>query len=166
MIRVLEHHDTSDPGGFDLDYDAWGRLVLTDAGGRQHVDVEPVRAFPFSAPEQWIAIVNAAGAELVLVEDLHSLPATTRELLLADLARREFLPVIRRITSVAPMADGFDLAVETDRGPARICLKSEDDVRRLDDGRYLIVAAGGIRYLVPDARRLDPASRRRLEQFA
>ena len=31
-----------------LQYDSFGRLVLTDANGRRHVGVEPIRSFPLS----------------------------------------------------------------------------------------------------------------------
>jgi len=41
-----------------LHYDAWGRLVYTDAAGVAHVGVEPVRAFPISEPDRGIAILD------------------------------------------------------------------------------------------------------------
>jgi hypothetical protein len=55
--------------------------------------------------------------------------------------------------------------VETDRGPTRFILNNEDDVRRLDDQRALVIDASGIRYLIPDLRSLDAASRRVLERY-
>ena len=55
--------------------------------------------------------------------------------------------------------------VETDRGRTRFLLKSEDDVHPLDECTALITDAHGVRYLIPDTRQLDPASRRRLERF-
>ena len=48
-----------------LHHDAWGRLVFTDAAGRQHVGVEPVRAFPLSDPACGVALLDAEGHELL-----------------------------------------------------------------------------------------------------
>ena len=42
---------------------------------------------------------------------------------------------------------------------------SDNDVRRLGANRILLVDTHGIRYLIPDASRLDAASRRILERY-
>ena len=45
--------------------------------------------------------------------------------------------------------------VETDRGPARFTLDTEDDVRRISAHRVLITDSRKLRYQVPDTRTLD-----------
>ena len=82
----------------------------------------------------------------------------------AQLADREFLPAIERITSVSGSSEPCEWSVETDRGPTQLMLKSEDDVCPLDDHRALVTDANGIRYLIPDVRQLDATSRRLLER--
>ncbi len=42
---------------------------------------------------------------------------------------------------------------------------SDNDVRRLGPNRFLLVDAHGIRYLIPNARRLDSGSRRILDRY-
>jgi Domain of unknown function (DUF1854) len=148
-----------------LQLDSFGRLVLTDARGAVHSGVVPVRAFPLSDPQHWIALCDAQGHELALIEDTKDLPAETRDLLAADLAGREFLPAIRRITAVSGSSEPCEWQVETDRGPTRFMLKSEDDVRRIGPHRALVIDADGVRYLVADSRRLDAFSRRTLERY-
>ena len=54
---------------------AGGRLAFTDAQGQTHVGLEPMRAFPFSAPRRGIALCDADGRELHWIEDLDALPA-------------------------------------------------------------------------------------------
>lgn len=153
------------PGGWSLHQDAWGRLVLTDAAGRSHTGVEVVRTFPLSAPRQGISVVSAEGKELVWVEDLDALSALLRGQVEEQLARREFVPVLRRVLSISAAVEPSEWEVETDRGRTRFLLKSEDDVHCLDDFSALVTDAHGVRYLLPDVRRLDPASRRLLERF-
>jgi hypothetical protein len=150
---------------FGLSQDAWGRLVLIDAEGRRHVGVEPVRAFPFSDPGRWVSICDPDGSEVVFVEDLADLPPSTRQVLEGELARREFVPVVRKIVQVSAESPPTDWDVITDRGPTRFTLDSDGDLRRLGPHRVLIADARGLRYQIPDTRALDLASRRLLERY-
>jgi hypothetical protein len=151
---------------FGLHHDAFGRLVLIDADGGRHVGVDPIRAFPLSVPSQFISLCDEHGRELVCVESLDDLPAHVRKVLEEDLARREFVPVIERISRVT--GDGgpaSQWSVETDRGSTRFTIDGEDDVRTLGPHRAMITDSQGVRYLVADTRSLDAASRRILERF-
>jgi len=93
------------------------------------------------------------------------LPAGLRLLLQEELAAREFNPVLRRVVSVSSFSTPSTWSVETDRGPTRFVLKTEEDIRRLERGRLLITGSQGIVYLIPDVQALDRASRRLLERF-
>jgi hypothetical protein len=159
------HDHVPPPVDFTLHRDAWGRLVLTEADGRRHAGVVPVRGFPFSAPRGGIALCDASGRELRWLPDLEGLAGALREVVEEELARREFMPVIRRIRRVSPRVEPSEWEVETDRGVARFVLQSPDDVRRLDDRRAMITDAHGVRYLIVDLLALDGAGRRILERF-
>ncbi len=150
---------------FRLHRDAFGRLVLTDAASQVHVGVLPVRAFPFTAPRAGLALVDAAGREVLWVPHLDDLPEEPRRAIEEELDRREFVPVIRRVYRVSPRVDPSEWEVDTDRGRTRFVLNSTDDVRRLDDRRAMLTDAHGVRYLVPDLHTLDAASRRWLERY-
>jgi hypothetical protein len=153
------------PRALDLSRDAWGRLVLTDAEGTEHVGVGPVRVFPISDPRGWIALVSKSGAELALIEDPAGLPAPIRELIEDELKRREFIPTVLRIIRIASDATPVEWEVETDRGPTQFLMDSEDDVRSLGPHRALVVDVHGIRYLIADTRKLDAHSRRCLDRY-
>jgi hypothetical protein len=153
------------PGPFTLRFDAWGRLVFSGADGVEHVGVEPVRAFPISGPGYGISLCNAEGHEVLWAERLEDLPPAERRLMEEELARREFLPVVRRIVRISTVALPAEWEVETDRGRTRFVLNSEDDVRRFDEHRAVVTDAHGVRYLIPDTRTLDAGSRRVLERY-
>src|SRR5262245_6948932 len=85
---------------FSLHHDAWGQLVLTDGAGRQFVGAEPVRAFPITDPEHGIALCDADGNEVLWIDDLTHVPEATRTILDQELARRHFLPVIKRVVRI------------------------------------------------------------------
>src|SRR3954453_22080921 len=90
---------------FALSRDRWGRLVLVDAQGERHVGVEPVRGFPITDASHCISILSRGGEERIPVPDLAKVPETQRPLLVEELERREFMPVIERIVRVSSQSD-------------------------------------------------------------
>lgn len=155
--------DQSPP--IDLAYDPFGRLVLTTPAGERFSGVMPVRAFPFSAHDECISFCDDHGHEVYFLPALADLPGAVRTLLEADLARREFIPVIRQIYSVSPGAEPTRWHVLTDRGEARFVLNSEDSIRRMGTDGALIADSHGVRFRIDDSRALDPHSRRILRRY-
>lgn len=152
-------------GKFTLARDAWDQLVLIDEADRRYSPVEAVRAFPISDAEHSISICDNEGRELVFLPSLDDLPAETREILEVELARREFVPVIRRILNDPPDTEPTEWKVETDRGITVFQLDSDSDVHRIDAVQVTIVDSHGIRYLIPNPAALDARSRRILDRF-
>jgi hypothetical protein len=112
-----------------------------------------------------VAVCDYHGRELVWLADLDALPPPLVRQIEEELAKREFVPVIRRILKISSAVEPSDWEVETDRGRTSFVLDSEDDVHELDQHRALVTDAYGIRYLIPDVRRLDAHSRHLLERF-
>ncbi len=150
---------------FALSRDPFGRLVLRDAAGIEHVGVVPVRAFPIGAPDEGLSLVSADGRELAWIERLGALDPARRTLVEEDLASREFVPEIRAIRAVSSFATPSTWTLETDRGPASLVLKGEEDIRRLGRTSLLIADRHGIQFLVRDIGALDRASRKLLDRF-
>lgn len=150
---------------FQLHTNAFGRLVLTDASGQQHTDVELIRAFPISHPQGCIAICDSKGREVAWIAALDELPPPLRQQFEEEFARREFLPRIQRIIKISAAVEPSEWEVETDRGATRFQINSEHDVRALDAERALVTDANGIRYLIANVAGLDAASRRLLERY-
>ncbi len=142
-----------------------GRLEFVDSQGHVHQDVEPVRDFPMSDPDRWISVCDADGRELMVIDDLTTLSPELRHAVERNLSRREFVPTIRRILSVPADTEPAEWDVETDRGRTQFLVNSGDDVRRLYGHRALIIDSQGIRYVIDDMRRLDPASKRILDLY-
>jgi hypothetical protein len=151
---------------FGLSRNSFGDLVMIDAEGARHVGVVPLRMFPFSDRERWISLVGQDNKEVLLIEDLTVLPNHVQALIEEELSQREFLPVVKRVVHVTSDLEPCEWQVLTDRGPITFVLKTEDDVRILGPGKSLIVDAQGMRYLVPDYRKMDSYSRRVMEEYA
>ena len=154
------------PPVFQLARNAHGRLVLTLADGSVHEDVTPVRAFPIAAPGDGLSLVGTDGHELLWVPRLELVQASARQLIEEELETREFVPTIEKITAVSSFSTPSTWDVETDRGPARLVLKAEEDIRRLAGRtRLLIAGSDGMQFRVKDTTLLDRHSRKLLERF-
>lgn len=142
-----------------------GQLTLTTADGVRHAPVVPVRAFPIQDPEGSVSLVGPDGHELAWIERLSDLTPEQLTLVQEDLRHREFMPVIERLVAVSSFATPSTWTVETDRGRTELVLKSEDDIRRLGNGRLLISTAQGLQFGIAKASELDRHSRKLLERF-
>lgn len=150
---------------WQIERNAFGRLVLTDAAGERHENVVPVRAFPIAAPEEGISLVSQDGHELVWLDRLTDAPEAARALIEAELGRREFVPELRRLIKVSSFATPSTWTVQTDRGETSFVLRGEEDIRRLSGNTLMIADTHGIQYLIRDLLALDHHSRRLLDRF-
>lgn len=148
-----------------LSRNAFGRLVLIALDGGEHVGINPVRAHPISAPEDGISLIGADGHELAWIADMSLLPPADRALLAEEFAGRDFMPVIAQIKAVSTFSTPSQWTVDTDRGGVRFILRTEEDIRRLGEGRLLIASSHGLQFMVNDRFALDRASKKILERF-
>lgn len=154
-----------DAPGYQLRRNAFGKLEFVGPDGETQVGVVPVRAFPITAPDEGIGLVDSYGNELAWIDRLEDLPDELRSIVEGELARREFMPVITRIVSVASFATPSTWQVDTDRGAASLILKGEEDIRRLTPPALLIADSHGIHFLIRDRYALDQPSQRILDRF-
>lgn len=151
---------------FTLERTPLGKLVLTNESGERFVGVVPVRAFPIQSPEDGIALVSTDGKEVAWVDVLAEVPQPAQDLIRAELATREFMPVITRIVSVSSYSTPCTWSVQTDRGNTEFVLRGDEDIRRIGTEHALLIAdAHGIQYLVRDQLALDAHSKRVLDRF-
>jgi Domain of unknown function (DUF1854) len=143
----------------NLTRDAHGRLLFDGE------PITPVRAHPISAPDDGLSLIGADGHERAWLPSLVSTPEPARTLLRQELSQREFHPQMTRLVSVSTFSTPSLWCVETDKGPLQFHLKTEEDIRRLGEGRLLITTSHSLQVYVPDRWALDRHSRRLLERF-
>lgn len=151
---------------FTLERTPFGKLVLTNASGERFEGVVPVRAFPIQSPDDGISLVSTDGKEVAWVDLLADVPQPAQDLIRAELATREFMPVIERIVSVTSYSTPCTWTVEADRGTTEFVLRGDEDIRRIGkDNALLIADAHGIQYLVRDQFAMDAHSKRIFDRF-
>lgn len=149
----------------DLQRDALGRWVWTDAQGTRHEQVVVVRAYPVTAPDQGAGVMDAEGHELAWFDRLSEVQPDLQARLREAMQEREFLPEIQQLKSVSSLVTPSTWTVQTDRGMTRFMLKGEEDIRRLTGRVLLINDADGVQYLIRDLAAMDRHSRKLLDRF-
>ena len=150
---------------FTLSKNTFGQLCLRTEDGQFYEQVLPVKAFPISLPGECIALVDRDGHELVWLENLNQISADNQVIIKEELANREFMPVLTRISEVSSFATPSTWTVETSRGATQFVLKGEEDIRRISKDTYLISDNHGVQYLIDNIQLLDKHSRRLLDRF-
>ena len=151
---------------FQLERNAFGKLILTNAQGERFESVVPVRAFPIQAPEDGISLVNTDGQEVAWIDLLADVPEPAQGLIRDALAMREFMPVINSIDAVTSFSTPCTWTVQTDRGATHFVLRGDEDIRRIGtEGSLLIADVHGIQYLVRDQYALNAVSKKILDRF-
>ena len=160
---LLSFHRT-----YSLRKDAFGNLDLVWSDGEVIERVTPVRAFPFSDPDNGFSLVDSESHEVVWLNSINDLQAEDRLLVDEVLATREFMPVITRIDSVSSFNTPSTWQVETAQGKTQLVLKGEEHIRRINGmgGNHLLISDNhGIQFLIKDVSLLDKHSRRLLDRF-
>jgi hypothetical protein len=150
---------------FDLQRDAFGRWVLQMPDGTHHAPVTALRAYPVSAPDSGVALMDADGHEIVWIDELAQLDVALRSQVEQALGEREFLPEILQLTDVSSFATPSTWSVLTDRGATQFLLKGEEDIRRLTGTVLLINDANGVQFMIRDLAAMDKHSRKLLDRF-
>ena len=148
---------------FELVADEQNKLTLKRAGEADVRDVRIRRAFPWSNPGRFVSIRSSEGKELVLVDDVATLPPALRQTIEAYLAATVLIPRIEKIEAIDVRFGFQEWSVTTDRGPVAFRVQEREDIRFLPDGRYSIKDADGNIYEMRPLGELDEHSRRALE---
>jgi Domain of unknown function (DUF1854) len=149
-----------DPRAVRARRDERGRLVVTLGGGVETVEgVRPVRAFPLTAPDRQIVLLDTEDRELGVIQELKRLDRESREAIEAEL---EIAYLVARVTAIQWVRSRFGVTtweLETDRGPRTAHVKERSDIRPLPDGRIILTDVHGVQYEIPTPEELDERSR-------
>jgi len=152
------------PARWALLRDAAGHWCL-EADDVSYPRVSVARAFPISAPESAVCVLDADGHERLWIDDVAALDDARRERVEAALASREFTPVIEAILHISSISTPSRWTVRTDRGITDLLLPGEEALQRVGGKSLLVADAAGVQYLIRDIPALDRASRKFLERF-
>jgi len=141
-----------------------GFLALQIGDSEKYDRVNLYRAFPFSKENEFISVRDSEGKEIGILRSLDDFSGEKRALLLGELNRRYFTPIIERIHSIKEEFGYVYWDVKTDAGYRRFTIKrDENSVINIDGKRVLIIDVDGNRFEIPDVEALDAKSYKKIE---
>lgn len=124
------------------------------------------RAFPLSNPDTYISIQDGLEHEVGILESLDGLSPDERDLVLRELDRRYFTPVIKRIDDLRQDAGMWRFVVQTQRGPSEFYVRNwRDSAAEVSPGRWQVLSVDGLRFEIRAVGELDGRSQDLLEQL-
>jgi hypothetical protein len=121
--------------------------------------VRPLRAFPLSAPDVNVVLIDGEDNELGMIRDLKALDADSYEVLRAELELAYLFTKVREIRWVRSRFGVTTWSLETDRGARTAHVKERSDIRTMPDGRTVLTDVHGIQYEIPPPDQLDERTR-------
>lgn len=146
-------------------------LTRPDGSSEQFERVVPVRAFPITDPDCFICIrepdgKKGRGEEIGMIDRLADFDEQSQELILSELDRRYFTPVVKRIHSLHEKYGYLYLDVTTDAGRSEFIMSNpSSSFRALEDGRVFMYDIDGNCFCVPSPDALDKTSLKKIEIY-
>ena len=143
-----------------------GRVCLACGGAT--LWVEPMRAFPLTAPDEWVALIDGDGHEVSIIENVCDVGGSAAEHLRSALRFRYFAPKVCRLETIweGKMGAGLRVRAETDRGPVEFAIRNAmQGLRWIGQERLLFEDGRGGRWEIPDVTKLDLRSRRLIREY-
>lgn len=140
-----------DPARARLTRDGVG--LALDVDGTRHEKLTPRRAYPWSAPSAFIALLDDKEETVAMIEDAALLDEPSRRAVDEALSDLRFLPMIQRIDQLTFNRNLYLWEVQTDRGPRTFRTShgwGEEPVRRAQSGGVLVTATDGVRFRLAD----------------
>lgn len=131
-------------------------LQLSIEEGETYEKVTVLRAFPLSAPQQYLSIRDEKNEEIGLITEPERLSQANRALIDEALQRHYLIPIITEIFSAKERFGTVDWEVKTDRGERQFTTKNlRENVQRPAPGRIILNDIDENRYDIPDIDALN-----------
>jgi hypothetical protein len=160
-----------DPSRVCFAYDG-ENLTFTDAEGTFYPRVTLRRCFPLSAKDCDILVrlpdkEMDRGQEIGLLTDVEDLDESSRQAVQRELRLHYFVPAIQQIVNIREEFGFLYWSVDTDRGHKEFVMRDSPigSVRKVSEGRWLVIDINQTRYEVFDINTLDQRSQELLRKF-
>ena len=141
-----------------------GFLFINHDGREQRAFL--CRQFPFEMLWEFISVLDEEQCEIGIIRNVELFAGEARELLVTELSRRYYSPVIKSIKS-AKERYGFSYwKVETDEGEISFTLHDTyRSIIRAGESRIIFMDVDGNRFEIPDVEQLDRKSYKKIELY-
>lgn len=145
-----------------------GGFVSVKFGGEFYPRAEFCRAFPFSAPNEYISVrePDERHREIGIIGNLADLPENIRLMITEQINLRYFTPKITRVYSVKDANGITEFDCETDKGRCKFSMRGGSDaVTRLSDTRLIFTDVDGNRFEIADVTKLTVKEQKKIDLY-
>ncbi len=141
------------------------RLRLTVGEEKSYITVKPAWAAPLSFPNQFLALLDGKGNEiLTLHEPATDLEPSSYNALMEEVKKRYLTSQIVKIEEAKVEFGATYWHVVTERGQRDFVTQSlQENAQWLNDHHLLLIDVDGNRFEIPDVKNLDPVSVKLIE---
>ena len=142
-----------------------GQLVLHQDDSAQSVG-SVMSVFPLTRPARMVALRDADGDEIGILDDVRKLDPASRGIMAEELERAYFMPAINDILDVREELRVVTWDVVTDKGPRTFQVRHvRQNVRRMGRRRLVIKDVDGNRYEIRDWLKLPPFAQKMIQIY-
>ncbi len=124
------------------------------------------RAFPFDHPYSYISVLDKDSKEIGMISNVDIFDEDTSLKLRAELDRKYYAPVIKKINSVKERYGFSYWNVDTDAGPISFTLHDTyRSMLKVEHVRIFITDIDSNRYEIPNVEELDHKSYKKIELY-
>ena len=124
------------------------------------------RSFPFELEWEFISVLDEDQCEIGLIRRIEDFAEADREMLVTELNRRYYSPVIQRILSMKERYGFSYWKVITKEGEVGFTLHDTfRSIIRAGESRLILLDVDGNRFEIPDVRALDKKSYKKIELY-
>jgi hypothetical protein len=138
-----------DPSAAAFSYGSDGSLQVA-INGTLFTRVWIYRSYPLSHRREFLSVRDASNEDLPeigIISNLEEFPQAVQDMILSELQRRYFVPVIAEVLSIKEARDRLQWEVVTDKGRRKFTVRSPfDSIRTLEKNRLLIIDSHNCRY--------------------
>ena len=124
------------------------------------------RQFPFELLWEFISVMDEEKQEIGIVRRVEDFSGEEKEILVKELSRRYYAPVILQILSVKERYGFSYWKVKTNEGEVRFTLHDTyRSILRAGEGRVFLMDVDGNRFEIPNTEALDRKSYKKIELY-
>lgn len=154
----------NEQSSIQLERDVFGRLLLHRPDGTS-LPVRPVRLFPLTCQDAFIALLDHEEREVAMVRDLAGLDFNSRQALEADLESAYLVPQVDCIHDIREEFGVLQWHTHTDRGERRFDVRGRDEIHFVDSQHLLIRDIDGNRFEIRNVNSLDHRSQALIDAY-
>ena len=124
------------------------------------------RAFPFSAPNEYISVrrEDENNREIGMIEGLNAFDELTQKMIEEQLSLRYFMPQIKKIHEIKEQYGYSYWHVSTNKGECRFTV-DQNGVAKLSETRLILSDVDGNRFELPDVTKLSAKELRMVDLY-